>query len=178
MRYAALALALLPSSVHARTATATGHATATVVAPLQAVAVRDLDFGTVAVAVAQGGSVVVSPGGGSAAQYGGSARQACLSGPDCAVPHPALFRVQGEEGRDYRIAIPATVQARPESGAGAALVVDQLTVRSASQPGAGAQGRLDPQGADSFEIGGTIRIPAGAEPARYRAQVEVLVTYG
>ena len=178
MRYAALALALLPTTVQARPDTATGRATATVVAPLHAVAVRDLDFGTVAVAVAQGGSVVVAPGGGANAQYGGSARQACLSGPDCSVPHPALFHVHGEAGRDYRIAIPATVQARPDSGAGAALAVDQLTVRSASRPGMGAQGRLDPQGADSFEIGGTIRIPAGAEPAHYRAQVEVLVTYG
>lgn len=172
---AAALIATLPAA-EAVAAEASGVATATVVRPLRAAAVADLDFGTVAVAMGQGGSVVVSPGT-AGATYGGSARAACRAGPSCGAPHPARFMVEGEGGRDYRIAIPSGATALSDGGGGG-LAVEALTVRSSSRPGSGGAGQLDSAGQDQFEVGGTIRIPPGTPPARYRATVEVVVTYG
>ena len=162
-----------PARARDADASATGVATATVVQPLTATAVAQLDFGTVAVSLAQGGGVVVAPGG--LASYIGSARQACLSGRDCSLPHPATFQVSGEAGRDYRVILPNGVVARSDGGQ--TLGVEALVVRTRSRPGDAAIGTLDPQGRDQFEIGGTIRIPAGAATARYSATIAVIVTY-
>ena len=50
--------------------------------------VDDLDFGTIAVSLAQGGSVVVAPADGMGAQYRGSARQAGSPCPGSAGLRP------------------------------------------------------------------------------------------
>lgn len=166
-----------PACAREAGASASGIATANVISPLTATAVAELDFGTVAVALAQGGTVIVRPGT-AGAHYTGSARQACQSGPSCATPHPALFRVGGEAGRNYLVSVPVQAIARPDGGSGEGLPVDDLVVRSASRPTEGAVGRLGADGQDRFEIGGTIHIPAGAPPASYSATVAVVLTYG
>ncbi|WP_395393521.1 DUF4402 domain-containing protein [Novosphingobium sp. BL-8A] len=158
-------------------ARASGVASATVVNPLSVRSLSDLDFGSVGDVGAQGGSLVVAPGGGKA-RYAGAARSACIAdGTDCASPHAARLRVEGEPGRAYRVVVPESVLAHSADGM-PTLPVTGLTVRTDSRPQAGAQGVLDHAGGDGFEIGGELRIPPGTEASHYRAQVPVIVVYG
>ncbi|MCY1669502.1 DUF4402 domain-containing protein [Novosphingobium sp. SL115] len=140
---------------------------------------QDLAFGAV-FANQSAGTVTVRNTGGVI--YRGGAQQACL--PDaCNIPHPALFLVQGEPGRAYRVEIPEQVlatgqSAQPGGGPAVALIVDQLQCVSDSKPSASGLGQLDTQGLDRFRIGGTLHLPAGLPAADYRAVVQVIVTYG
>lgn len=175
------ALALLPGALFAAApawaAESTGFVSATVVGPLSVEALADLDFGSVGRVGAEGGALFVTPGNGPV-RYAGGARSTCATGErGCALPHAARLRVTGEPGRAYRVVMPESVQARGSEGL-PALPVTGLTVRTDSRPQAGAQGVLDPRGADGIEIGGELRIPAGTAASHYRAQVAVIVVYG
>ncbi|KUR75056.1 DUF4402 domain-containing protein [Novosphingobium sp. Fuku2-ISO-50] len=172
---AASVLASAPAC-HAKPSTAIGVAMATVLRPLRVVAVADMNFGTVTHAVGSGGTVTVSPGGAGAAFSGGAS--AVCTASDCLAAHAALFSVSGEPQRNYAIQLPASITATgvaTNPGATAPpLVVNGLTLRTTS--GAG-QHRLDASGADRFEVGGTITLPADLPPARYRASFAVIVSY-
>ncbi|WP_395327935.1 DUF4402 domain-containing protein [Novosphingobium sp. BL-8H] len=176
---AAPALAADGLGVGAAAGHATGVASATVVQPLSVRSLSDLDFGSVGDVGAQGGTLVIAPGD-PAARYAGAAHPACIVGnANCAGPHAARLRVEGEPGRAYRVVVPESVQAHSAEGeAMAALPVTGLTVRTDSRPQAGAQGVLNHAGGDGFEIGGELRIPPGTEASHYRAQVPVIVVYG
>ncbi|TCM19788.1 uncharacterized protein DUF4402 [Novosphingobium sp. PhB165] len=159
---------------------AAGVASATVVDPLSVRALSDLDFGSVGDVGAQGGSLMVLPGGGEA-RYAGAAHSACPAAEaECAAPHAARLRVEGQPGRAYRVVVPESVLAHAADTAAEmpTLPVTGLTVRTDSRPQAGAQGVLDEAGGDGFEIGGELRIPPGTEASHYRAQVPVIVVYG
>jgi hypothetical protein len=157
---------------------ANGASQAQVVAPLTVTRSSDLDFGSIFAASAAG-TVTVTPAG--LISYGGGAQSACIGG-SCATAHAAAFSVQGEAGRTYNIAVPGQVSAtgtvlNPSGAAPPPLVVGTITVRSDSRPDAGPGGRLDAQGQDHFQIGGTLYAPANLPSARYRATVPVVVTY-
>lgn len=172
-----LALAAGEARADGRTASATGMAQAQVVAPLVAVREADLDFGAI-FATAVPGTVMVTGAGGLA--YGGGVQPACAPGA-CGNPHAARFAVNGEAGRAYLVSLPASVMATgtlADGGAAPALEVSELTVRSASRPGAGAGGQLDAAGRDRFEVGGTLHVPGGTPAASNRATVAVIVSYG
>ena len=165
------------SAAATATATATGSASAEVIAALVVTRTADLDFGTILASPAAG-TVTVSPAG--AVGFAGGARPACGAAA-CGGPHAARFLVRGEPGRAYTVVAPVQVIASGQAAApGAAtpqgLLVDDLTVQTASRGGAG--GTLDSGGDDSFNLGGTLRLPAGTPPARYRAVVPVTVIYG
>lgn len=170
------ALIALPAPALAEGATATGSATAEVIAPLVVTHEADLDFGTV-FASPSPGSVTVSAAGG--ASYSGGTRPACIPGA-CASPHPARFGVSGEAGRSYLVMAPSALVADGDAGGAAVpgLPVDGLSVRTASRPDAGPEGALDPSGEDRFELGGTLHLPADAPSAHYRATIPVMVVYG
>lgn len=150
-------------------------ASARVIAPLTAIPVADLDFGTVGVSGGSG-AVIVGPAGDGAA-YSGAARAVCGLGAGCPRPHPARFEVSGEAGRAYRVALPRSVSARADVAGAPDLEVADLALRTASQPAQADRGTLDGAGRDSFNVGGTLVLPRGAVPARYRAQIEVVVNY-
>lgn len=157
-------------------ATAEGQSTAHVVRPLTVAAARDLDFGMVVSSGA--GSVSVEPGE-TEVRYGGGARKACVGADPCPQAHPARFAVSGEAGRSYRIAIPESlnIAGRRSGGETPGLLVVTMTARTASRPGAGAEGTLDEAGTDTFEVGGTLELPAPLPPAHYTVPVTVIVTY-
>lgn len=160
-------------------AQAVGRASAEIVSPLVVAREQDLAFGAV-FANQSAGTVTVRNTGGVI--YQGGAQQACLPGA-CNIAHPALFAVQGEPGRAYRVEIPEQVlatgqSAQPGGGTAVALIVDQLQCISDSKPAASGLGQLDTQGFDRFTIGGTLHLPAGLPAADYRAVVQVIVTYG
>lgn len=155
---------------------AAGTASARVIAPLTTMPVADLDFGTVGVSGGGGGSVIVGPAEDGAA-YSGSARAVCGQGTGCPRPHPARFDVSGEAGRTYRVALPRSVSARADMAGAPDLEVADLALRTASQPATTNRGSLDAAGRDAFTVGGTLVLPRGTVPARYRAQIEVVVTY-
>ena len=178
---AALCLAWAP--VPALAASATGAAAADVVSPVAVRQIRDLDFGILAANADSAGSVKIALGG-SVAIYGGGAHAACALPAPCPSPHFAQFEVSGEANRAYTIAAPARVSVAGEQiGDGLApgltplLVIDDIEIRSASRPDAGRAGRLGSSGRDSFDLGGTLRLPAATPPARFRISVEVIVTY-
>lgn len=188
-------------------ATATGMASATIVAPVQVATLSDLDFGNVASdgpnygqndgqnpgqsIGAATGPAQVSVGADGATRFEGAARPVCLA-LDCPMPHSAGFSVAGEAGRSYTITAPLflTIAPRPlidgNRGPDALgiintmpqmVLVDAIEVRTASRPQDGAQGQLDDQGHDRFEIGGRLVLPAGLPPARYVSTIKVIVAY-
>lgn len=181
-------LVVLPHPLWAGTTgtSASGAATANIVAPVAVRQIADLDFGMVAANVASAGAVVLTPGAGLAV-YSGSARRGCVEGMDCPAPHAARFEVSGEAGRSYMIAAPERVAVSgkittPETGSEAqtgppAVWIEALRFRSASRSEAGPAGRLDATGQDWFELGGTLMVPAALPPARYRVSVQVIITY-
>lgn len=160
------------------TAGAPGVALAQVVNPLLVVREHDLVFGTVFAGQASG-SVTVTPS--ARTFYGGGVQSACLPAT-CTPPHPAAFRVQGEAGRSYHVGVPDTINAAGNlldgGGSAAGLVVQRLTVETASRPGSGGNGVLDAVGVDRFTIGATLLVPGSLPAASYRATVPVIVTYG
>jgi hypothetical protein len=172
---AALVLAAGAAPAHAASSHAAGFASATVVRPLRVVATADMDFGTITHLPGTSGTVTVSPGM-AGAVYAGGAGAAC-AGADCGSAHSAGFAVTGEPQRNYTIQLPASVIASGTASdpgqVAPPLVVGNLTMRTASKDGP----RLDASGADHFEVGGTIVLPADLPPARYRASFAVIVTY-
>lgn len=173
---AAMALGCAASPALASPSTAAGVATATVVRPLSVNASTDMDFGTITHLPGTSGTVTVTPGA-AGAIFAGGAGAGC-AGADCAAAHAAHFVVNGEPQRYYSVQLPSSVTATgTASGSGTVappLVVGNLTLRS---NGGGTQYRLDASGADGFEVGGTITLPADLPPARYRASFAVMVTY-
>jgi hypothetical protein len=132
----------------------------------------DLDFGTVTVSAASGGTVSLAPLTGSVA-YGGGVGGVC--GSACSPPHPARFAVQGEPARAYLVSLPARL-AIALPGGGGTVLVDSLVAAAASSPQPG-RGILSAQGRDTFEVGGTLHLPAAAPAAQYTTQVPVIVDY-
>ena len=57
------------------------------------------------------------------------------------------------------------------------LLVDAITIRSASRPDSGATGQLDAAGQDTFALGGRLIVPADLPPARIVARITVIVAY-
>lgn len=158
--------------------TATGQATATVVSPIAVRELANLDFGMLRSDSSAGGTVTLAPGQ-AQPSYSGGARAGCIDA--CDTPHLAQFAVTGEALRSYVVAVPASAMITGELAVGAsalpALTVDSFSIRSASRPHAGHSGQLDGAGNDTFELGGTLRMPADLPPAHYRVSVPVLVTY-
>lgn len=150
-------------------------AEAEIVEPLSVDAVRDLRFGSIAVAPMQSGSVTV-PADSGPASFAGGASAAC-SGIDACSAGPALFTVTGERGRDYAVSLPSEVTAEARDTAGPPLQVTQLSVRSRNRPDGGSEGRLDDSGMDEVSVGGTLAIPAGTAPGNYAAEVAIVVSY-
>ncbi len=180
---AVAALFAAPSSANAQAGSASdlGVSSAQVVSPIAVREIADLDFGVIAAGAATPGSVKITPGE-PAALYSGGAQHACDA--SCAMPHYASFEVSGEASRAYTIAAPASVDITgtpypqdPGSPAPPVLQIDQFEVRSASRPQAGPAGQLDTQGHDTFDLGGTLRLPSGVPAARYRVSIAVVVNY-
>lgn len=172
------ATAMSLSAAHAAGANATGVALATVVSPLAAVEIADLDFGTIATSAKMGGSVIVPAGSGVAA-YTGGARSGCDTA-GCANAHSARFVVTGEANRSYVVSTPDSITITgifASGGAAPGLKVSAIGVSTESRPGSGPHGRLDDGGADRFGVGGVLEVPAGLGAARYRVSVPVVVTY-
>ena len=53
----------------------------------------------------------------------------------------------------------------------------QITVATDSLAGEGGRGLLSQGGLDGFRIGGTLEVPGGTAAGRYRATLNVVVTY-
>jgi len=172
---AALALpgVAMPASAATAPASATGSATATVVAPITVVAVDDLDFGTLTSGNTPG-SVTLVPLG-AAASYGGGVAAICAAA--CAPPHPARFGVRGEPDRSYLVTAPSLLVIAPAGAGGAVARVDAITVAKASRHSPDGRGVLNHQGTDRFEVGGTLHLDAQAAAGHCTAQVPVTVTY-
>ena len=169
------------ASAPAWAASAQGQAEATVIEPLVITRISDLDFGTVTLTPGTAGSVTIDPASGI--RFGGGAGAACISGGGCASAHASRFAVRGEAGRDYTVQAPAGIMASgtllgASPGAAPDLAIGSIAVRTQSRASSGFSGTLDGNGRDVFDVGGTLIVPVGTPPARYRAVLPVIVTYG
>jgi hypothetical protein len=173
---AVLSALAMPVMAEASSATATGSASATVIQAISVVQEADLDFGVVASTPEQSASVTITAGN-SVVRYGGGARQACKSNDKCPLPHAASLTVSGEPGRSYKVTAPESVGIAGSDANAAALIVDKISLRTASRPGGSAAGLLDRAGKDRFDLGGTLHLPPGLVPARYRISVPVVASY-
>ncbi len=140
------------------TATATGSATATILAPIVVTHTPGaaLKFGKFTAGT--GGAVVVSPAG-SASVTGGVA---LVLGSSSAADG---FLVEGDPNRGFAI----LTAAGTVSFAGTSLAFTTL-------PSA-ATGSLNAVGAAGFTIGGTLSVPAGVAPGSYTGSYSVTVNY-
>ncbi len=161
-----------------QTSTALGQAQAMIIAPIIAVSLNDLDFGSLTSSQTASGSVTVGPEGG--ATYTGGASPACAGGV-CTGVAPARFLVSGEAGRSYTVSAPAAITASGTligGGSAPALSIDDLTVHLQSHAGSVTSvGQLDDKGEDRIGVGGRLNVPAGTAPAHYRATLTIMVTY-
>ena len=152
-----------------------GVASASIIKPISVSAQKRLEFGGVAVAANQGGNVTIDPTSEKAA-YNGSAEKMCLAAVPC-TPGPAVFAVQGEKDRGYRVTLPASVMASAQRGSAPDLVVSQITSFSENSPSNELGGLLDGGGTDTLRIGGQLEIPAGTPPGSYAAEITLVVSY-
>ncbi len=170
----AAALVLIPASAVAqdgRGATSQGTVTTEIVMPLRIAALNQLDFGCLV--ARDPGEVSIAAEDGSIA-YAGGVRP--VGGANCSHA-PARFTVSGSAGREYRFLIDPAAIAVHESGSGETLEVRSLAGRARHAPGAGNVGTLDAAGADQLSVGGTLVVPQGTRPGRYRARITVTVAY-
>lgn len=175
---ATFVLAALPApslAAPGNEATASGNASAEVIAPLTFEAVAPLEFGTLAVSPSDSGSISVDPAGGPPI-YAGSLRAACSTAALCDAS-PARFAVRGQPGRYYRIEYPDQTYASPVSSSAPALLVKQIAVATDNLSSRGARGQLSAEGADGFRVGGTLEVPGGTAAGRYRATLNIVVSY-
>lgn len=178
---AALAAAAAPPALGAtgQSSTALGQAQAVIVAPIIAVSLGDLDFGSLTSSQTASGTVTVGAEGG--ATYAGGAGPACAGGGACAGIAPARFLVSGEAGRSYTVSAPAVITATGTlmgGGSAPALLIDALSLHLDSHAGSVTSlGQLDDKGEDRIAVGGRLNVPAGTAPAHYRATLTVMVTY-
>lgn len=168
MAFACLALTAAPAAA----SDASGIASAVVLKPLALTNLAPLDFGTLESQPEREGTATIDPIRGDA-RYTGGARAAC-AGADCFGSRPALFAVEGEPGRNYRIVVPPSIEARI---AGLRMRVDGFLARSESLPGSAFHGRLDKLGKDRFSLGATLHVPAGAPAVHAVLTVPVSVSY-
>lgn len=175
--FALMGLHTTAALAQAPVATATGQAAAQVVAPLVIAQQADLSFGAVFASSAPG---AVTVGTNGTLTYSGGAQPACIGGA-CLETHPASFAVTGEPGRDYVIHVPASVTANGSTTGGSPappLSVDGLNATSTNGASGNTAWRLDSRGRDSFDVGGTLHLPANLPSARYQATIPVIVVYG
>ena len=163
-----------------QSATAQGRAEAIVIQPIVTSALSDLDFGILTSSRTASGSITVDPANG--AHYTGGASPACLGGGGaCPGIHASEFAVRGEATRSYLVDAPSSIVATGtlvgSGGSAPDLAIETLTVRTRSKPASGESGTLDANGEDRFTIGGTLMVPAGTNPAHYRATLTVIVSY-
>lgn len=166
--------AIVPTQAAAQDGAATtaqGRVTTEIVAPLRITAVNDLDFGCLV--ARDPGEVAISASDGGAI-YSGGVR--AVGGASCAYA-PARFTVSGSAGREYRFMVDPAALASHESFAGETLVVRELVGWTAHPTSPGNFGVLDASGLDQLSIGGTLEVPVGARPGRYRARITVTVAY-
>ena len=133
-----------------------------------------VSFGSLSVRAGQSGLVAL-PAGGGAADYSGGAFAQCAGALAC-LPHRATFIVKGEANRLYRIDLPSSILVRGER-TGTTLTVTGLETVSRNHPGIAHGGQLDGAGEDYSHVGGTLEVPAGTPPDRFRADLSVTVSY-
>ena len=163
-----------------QSATAQGQVAAVIVEPIMAVALNDLDFGSLTSSSTMSGSITVDSLG--IATYSGGAAAACAGGGACAGIAPARFLVSGEASRSYTVSAPSQIVASGTliAGGGSArdLAIDELSVHLDSHAGSITSiGQLDEKGEDRIAVGGRLTVPAGTAPAHYRATLTIMVTY-
>jgi len=89
----------------------------------------------------------------------------------------------GEPGRSYGIEVPSSLTiagiaiASSDQAEARVLEVSDITVRITSSLGFGLNGKLDEDGRDRFELGGTLQIPSSLVAARYSTIIDVMVAY-
>lgn len=177
---AALFVATMASPADAAAAgtssTATGLATATVIAPLAVVPRADLDFGVLSSDAGAGGTATIAPYA-TSLSVSGSTRAQCDASA-CIAPHAARFEVIGEAGRSYLVALPRAVSIVPASHPGEPLRVTGFVLMTEHRVGIDGAGRLDESGQDGFEVGATVIVPPSTPAGHYRANLPIIVSYG
>ena len=156
---AVIAAAMLSSAGAALAATADGTAGAKIVAPLQVAKKADLYFGTIAPSLTT--ADVVTVGFDGAKQCGPALT--CLSTDETA----ASFAVTGEPDFSYIVTLPTATTI--SNGAGVQMDVVNFT-------GSKAAGLLV-NGADNFEVGGTLKVAANQPAGKYTGTFTVAVEY-
>lgn len=138
-------------------ATANAGASAEIVTPIAVVTVDGIDFGTIA--AGSGGTITMAPGGGLSS----SSPNMLISG---STGNAATFNVSGGNGLAYSSTVESPI---PLSNG-----VDTLTATLTRDGGNPA---LDGTGADSFDVIGSLAVPAGSSAGSYTGNFDVTVQY-
>lgn len=150
-------------------ATVNTAAAARIISPITLTQVTALNFGTMAVLTATGGTCVLSTQG-VRSQTGGVNLSA-----QTPVAANAAYTVGGAASTTYAITLPATITVT--DGATHNMTIGTLLARTASAGADGLTGTLSAGGADSFSIGGTLTVAAAQTAAAYTGTFNVTVAY-
>ena len=156
---AVIAAAMLASAGAAAAATTDGTAGALIIAPLQVAKKADLYFGTIAPSLTTGDVVVVGFDGSKKC----GAALTCLSTDETA----ASFAVTGEPDYSYIVTLPTTATIANAKG----VQMDIVNFTGSKDSG------LLVNGADNFEVGGTLKVAANQPAGKYTGSFTVAVEY-
>lgn len=161
-KFSACALFLLACGTKASAqASASATSTATIITPITITKTSDMNFGNVAVQVATGGTVVMTPAGLRSATSG-----VTLPGTAGTVS-AASFTVNGQSGYTYAITLPLSVTISDASSN--SMQVDNFT----STPS--ATGTLT-GGTETLNVGATLNVSASQAPGVYTSATPFTVT--
>lgn len=156
-----LSAVFLTQAANAQAATATGNATAKVLAPIAIVAGANLNFGTIASSAAIG-TVVITPAGARSVTGGVGA---VTDGAN--TPTAGVFTVTGAAGYGFSITLPAT--ATITSG------LNSMTVGTFASTPSGS-GTLV-AGTATVNVGATLNVGASQAAGSYLGTYPVTVNY-
>lgn len=156
----ALIASLAAGPAFAQQADATGIASVTIVHPLSAQELRDLDFGIVPVDAEAESRIVVAP----AMDSGGAG-------------HAAIYAVSGQPFRQFFLSIPSEIALIGNGARTDVLSVQGLSLHSAGANGSRGSFLFDSDGTQTVVLGGTLAVSSEARPGVYQGRVRVTVAY-
>jgi hypothetical protein len=165
-----LATSLLTTAAFAQqSASATGNASVTLLAPIQLAAVNTLSFGEVIELSANQGTVAIAAATGQAT-YSSSLG----TGPSpTSTPQAGSFTVTGSGNATYTVTLPSSATLTSTTNSGNTMSVGTFTDAVSS----GTLGTLPAGGTQTLLVGATLTVPASQPGGIYNGTYQVTVQY-
>ncbi len=167
---AVVAIALLPTTLFAQSASTSASGSATILTPISIANTVGLNFGSMTPGTA-GGTCVLSTNAAARTKTGDVILLTTL-----ATAANAHFTVGGEAGAAYTITLPSSLTVTHATIPAQTMTADNFLAYITSISAEGTIGTLT-GGADSFDVGATLHVGAAQVNGVYNGSFNVSVTY-